>query len=305
MRNARQISTRIAATVAAGGLILAGCGGESDPEPNAAPVATQTPTSDQTPDPEPPPQQTETETVTETATETETEAAPPPEQTEAPEEPTEADPGDDGDDPLSAVHSHALDYGNALSSQDWETAYSMLSEQSIALLELDGPQDLGDEPWVPDVVENLAGHTPVVHSWVAWPETYSHEHAVALTATADGHDYAHAFGVRQVEGEWVIDQSRTDVSTGGTWVEFVNPTWDGEVDPAVQIEFRVDATTGVPVAVTLHTEDGEEPTPTEPLEDGDTVLHSAQETPQGHELLVVSGAIVDNPMVRVHAVAFG
>lgn len=295
MRTGWNTSARAAAILAAGGLILAGCGDDAEAPGQDAPAATQPPTADDTGSPAEPPA---TETVTDTVTETE-DATPPAETT----------PDDDqtgGDEPpRAAVEAHATAYGGALADGDWESAYAMLSAESIATLELDGPEDLANEPWIPELLDHLAGQTPVVHSWPAWYETYAHEHAVTLTPAAEGTGYVHAFGVRQVDGEWIIDQSRTDVSTGGTWVEFQNPAWDGTVDAAAPIEFSVGTEAGVPVAVTLHSSHDNEPLATVETEQGDAVVYTAQQGPAGHELLAVSGAIVDNPMVRVHAIVIG
>lgn len=311
MKTRLSITARTAAAVAIGGIVLAGCGGDdTEDNANAGQPAAENPPADEP----------------ETAEEPETEE-PPADTTESAEEPSDAPdvepvtgeepPEDEGEEPTAApedgsadpaggedlteaVQAEATTYTDALVSEDWETAYGMLSDASIAELGLTGPEDLANEPWVPALLENLAD-TPF--DIAVYPTSDQLENAFAVTAATE--NYAHAVGVRQIGDEIVIDQSRTDTATGGPWVEFVNPDWEGNGDAVAPISFVVDALSdNAPSSIVLQSDTSDGPIPTESTPGDAGFTYTAESAPDGTGVLVVSGQLADDTMIRVHAIAY-
>lgn len=300
-RTAQPAPAALAALAAGSALLLAGCGQQSTdpataPTSDAAPIASDAAAGATTaaPAPEAAEESTAAPESTDAAT---TDAA------ASGDDTGQRDGAGEATDGPSTVQV----YVDALVASDWERAYAMLSPESASDLSLTRPDDLELEPWIEALQADLSDPSTYGQEWLsypAWIETHRHEEAVTVRGCVDDGCYAYGFGVRQDEsGAWVVDQSRLDVSTGGTWADFTNPDWEGTFDQQRPVSIKVTTAVGEPVAITLHARGRDESILLERTEAPEAHTYTATELtlpPVGQEVWTVSGSVVGSPMVRVH-----
>lgn len=228
---------------------------------------------------------------------------------------------DDGDDTNGAESGPEIDrtqeYLLAVVDGQYEAAAGMLSEESRGLLEADDPAALGQEVWVPELVEHLTSEDAREHGimWAAYPAWAGADETtrvVTVRGIGPGDDaFYYAFGAREVDGEWVVDQDRVDTPTGAPWVDFTNPAWQEPVREDEPLAFRVAAEPAAHADVTFRLNGWAEPRAVEAAADGSGTHYAEPEVTYGMPggyVGLVTGRTVGDPlegMVRAHTVTFG
>ena len=318
-RTTRPRTTRTRTTSSALALALmlglSGCGTDTMPPPPPPPAGTAVDEGASSAEPTTPAPTTEEPTTEEPTTE-ETTAEETTTQEGSPEETSAEETGaeDTADAPAPGSATDTVRaYLERIGAGDDVGATAMLSEESRALLGSGEDDVLGDEPWIEGLREDVAAFDRDTEChWIpaeAWPGSGPDVQVVEVTCwgsdAESGSD--HAFGVRKVDGSWVVDQDRTDSSTGGTWVEFDNPDWEGTFVQGQPFAFHVTAAAGEPQDITLRVLGREQPAGLTSRTDGDSVVYTAQDGtvgPPGSYNALVTGRVEGSPMVRAHSLMF-
>lgn len=333
-------STRIrrglgAAMTLALGLTLGACGDADSPDAPTTPPAAPTTAAPTTAASTTAATQTEAAPATTEALETTSEPATTEEPTseEPGEETTEPDeqvrdiwaPVEDDGDPSNGAEAGpeietTKDYLLALVANEFEDAAGYLSEESSSLL-LGAEQDpayLGQEIWLEGLRVDLTSEMAKTgetrwSSYPAWEGADEGTRVVTVRGPrADGSEFYHAVGAREVDGEWVIDQDRLDTGTGAPWVLFLNPPYSDPYRRGEPISFSVAGGEAEQSDVTLRAMGMAEPSPLEASPIEARVVYTdaspAHPGPPGSYVALVTGQSVGDGldgMVRAHAVAFG
>ncbi|MGO0574957.1 hypothetical protein [Ornithinimicrobium panacihumi] len=206
----------------------------------------------------------------------------------------------------------AKSYVSRLVDGDHEAAAELLSEESYGLV----GEYLPEEPWLPQLVQDVTtrgdtGEGPRWSSYPAWEGADESTRVVTVRGVrSDSSPFYYAFGAREVDGQWVIDQDRLDTGTGAPWVLFLNPTMDGTIDEDGPLSFRVSNGSGAPQNVTFRVNGHAEIRDLEESVDQRGIVFSEPEVrfgmPGGYVALVTGQGSGDAmaDMVRAHTVTF-
>lgn len=328
-RTARRTAQRpIGVTVAlALCLTLGACDSQTPAGPTTPAAGPTTPAATTEPDTTTAPTTTSpTTTSAATTTAAPTTAAPTQTEDETTTAPTEtvndiwAPTPDDGDDSNGAEAGPEIDrtkdYLLALVSGEHAEAGELLSAESRDLLGLEAdPHSLDQEPWLRPMIDNLTSEDARANevfwsSYPAWEGADDDTRVVTVRGVGlEGREFYYAFGARQVDDEWVVDQDRIDTGTGRPWALFLNPTMDGTLTPD-PLSFVVTNGAGQPQDVTLRVNGFAEPRPLLAQEREDGVVYSEEESgagmPGSYVALVTGHGEGDAQadMVRAHTVTF-
>lgn len=317
MKKHLNLTTRVAATAAIGALIVAGCGEDEDNastndanaaeqnDANVEPAADADEPSDEA-DGDAEPADTDDEASDDEPAEADDDEAA--DADAGTETAGGAENGDTeaSDNPVGEVAEQSTVYVRALAAEDWQTAYDLLSDESVELLSLEGPEDLASEPWISGVVENFADAEVVVDGWDVGggePDRIPFT-VVAMPDGAAGASNGHAFGIRQVDGEWVIDQSRADTSTGAPWADFINPTWEGVAAAGEPVSFTIDEAEDQVDLAQLNTNLLPAAVESTRSADDPGTLVSSEWVPEESGIAIATVRTVDSLMLRVHYQGF-
>lgn len=316
LRAGRRRGTRRIALAAlpVAALVLTACGSE-DPEVEAPPAAeeepadTQPTTDDAEPTTEDPGESEEaTADPQPTADPIEPTSEEPTTEEPSPEDPTTEEPPEEG---IGDGMDFAQEYVEAVGSGDFESAYGMLSPESMAYFP---DQETFESNGVDGLAKDL-DHSYGEPQWAirsAYEEATDSAQVVSIWGeTEDGQPYAHAFAIRPLDGSsWVVDQDIIP-ATGANRLNWLNPGAQEDVDPRVvnpdmPISFALLKEFGDNVAVTASINDGDETSQqlNELPTDGAVMYELSDSTLEdGANVVTASWVAEDEPFIHTSATA--